>query len=168
MAKTSSPTKTGEWREFTRVIAIDPGKKTGYALYDKGSTVNGSPRLQVEELQIWEVFERLSAYQYNGHVLVILEDARKTFKPKGVSDEESEAKKMGAGWIRTLSSLYEDFLKAHHFAYRTQKKGITKLTAAQFEAITKIKTKAGEHNARDAGMMVWQHPFRVYVQSNGY
>lgn len=157
----------GAWLEFDLIIAIDPGKKTGLARYYK--TPHPENRLDVRELPIWEVFEALKkAKDINDRFFVILEDARKTRRPKGVSLEESEAKKMGAGWIRTLSSLYEDFLRAHKIPYRTQKKGITKLDAVKFQLITGVVTKHGDHNARDAGMMAWQHPFRVYVESNGY
>lgn len=158
----------GAWREFRVIIAIDPGKKTGYASYYPKETVPPGAELTVYELPIWEVFERLKMFAFADDVFVLLEDARKNYRPKSETDEGSDARKMGAGWIRTLSGLYEDFLKAHKIAYRLKRKGVTKLTADQFKSITRIETKAGEHNARDAGMMAWQHPFLVYVESNGY
>lgn len=155
------------------IIAIDPGKKTGFAKWFKGSTVpvDQKPQLKVEELPVWDVFsylQNIADGSFRPDVFVLLEDARKNYRPKYETDEGSEARKMGAGWIRTLSSLYEDFLKAHNIPYRLKRKGMTKLTAAQFKSITHLDTKEGHHNARDAGMMVWQHPFRVYVESNGY
>lgn len=158
-------TTPGEWREFDFIIGIDPGVKTGFASF-ANKTKQGP--LIVHELPIWQVFELvLKLHLDRDHsIFVVLEDARKTFRPKGVSLEESEAKKMGAGWIRTLSGVYESFLIAHRIPYIAKKKGLTKLTAAQFLSITKVETKEEEHNARDAGMMVWQHPFKIFVPCN--
>lgn len=157
--KVSNP---GKWQEFDFIIGIDPGVNTGFASFANDTK---HPALTVSELPIWKVFEALTKLtsDRNHNVYVVLEDARKTRRPKGVSLEESEAKKMGAGWIRTLSATYERFLIAHGIPYVAKKKGITKLTAAQFFSFTKVITKEAEHNARDAGMMVWQHPFKIFV-----
>jgi len=162
-AKKSIPPK-GKWREFLLIIGIDPGVRTGFAIYyphNKQATT-------VEELEIWEVFARLNAYAFRTDVLVILEDARKNYRPKFETDKGSEARKMGAGWIRTLSGVIERSLQAYKIHYITKRKGITKISAGVFKQLTGIETTAGQHNARDAGMMVWQHPSRIYVESNGF
>lgn len=149
----------GEWREFQIVVGIDPGMKTGFAIWD-GKT------LTLHEYTVWETFDWLRTflnYPHKHKTLVILEDARKNYRPKNETDAGSDARKMGAGWIRSLSSLYEHFLQSTQAHYITKRKGVTKLDAVQFHKITGIETRIGEHNARDAGMMVYQHPLKVFV-----
>lgn len=129
------------------VIGIDPGIKTGYA-------VKTSKGIEIAKtLTIWELFEELTlAQDHLVNYRVIVEDARKR-KWYGMN---AEAKREGAGWIKTLCGQIEAYLLKHEIPHKMIHpiKGGTKLTPAMVKKVTGFQEKTNEHT-RDAIMIAW-------------
>lgn len=84
--------------------------------------------------------------------IVYIEDARLR-KWFGKSGRE---KLQGAGAVKRDATIWETFCKEQRVQYKliAPRENATKLTAIQFEAITKWNARTSEH-ARDAAMMVY-------------
>lgn len=84
---------------------------------------------------------------------VFLEDA-KLCKYK-TTKENGAARAQGAGWVKTLATAIEKQLKEYDLSYQLIKpsKIYTKKCVTFVELQTGFKTKANEHNLRDALMM---------------
>lgn len=127
-------------------IGIDAGTHTGYAEWD------GKEFTYLKTLPIHIALERVAMQASRQEVMVILEDARLR-KWYGV---RSDAKMQGAGSIKRDCSIWEDFCKDKKIPLRKvhPMKGLTKLTAEKFKAITGYQGKTSEHS-RDAGLLVF-------------
>lgn len=139
--------------ELLVVIGIDPGTKTGLAVYG----YNSKQLLTVSTLKIHEAFEvvksqNTTATAVGGKILVRVEDARKR-KRYGAN---SNAKMQGAGAIKIQCKQWEEFLKAEGISYElvAPQSIRTKVDAVRFKQITGWTERTSNHG-RDAGMLVY-------------
>lgn len=135
-------------------IAIDLGVKTGLAVYDH----ENKKWLYSGECTIFEVYDRIKTLMlYGSELNILLEDARQTHRPKGVSIQESNSKAQGAGWIKTLCGQFENLFKEEKLKYKLIKpsKAWTKKDNTFVELQTGRSTLKGKQNERDAIMMLY-------------
>lgn len=125
-------------------IGIDPGVKTGYAVY---SAVDGL--MQCETIKIHNALVRVQNW---GHlVTVVMEDAR--LRRKFMFGPEVS---QGAGSIKRDCSIWEDFCEDNNIPLITvaPQNTRTKYSVEAFQKITGF-TKRTSNHARDAAMLVW-------------
>lgn len=93
------------------VIGIDPGVKTGFAMY------KGKELVAIETTDILSAIRRvIGVHGANAKVLVRIEDARMaTFKRGG---KENQAKLQGAGSVKRDCKIWEDEMKAQGIPYK--------------------------------------------------
>lgn len=142
-----------ENRPVMYVIGVDPGSKTGYALYNKQTK-----KLEaVCTLKIHEAFNSVKqaqdmAAEKGGKIFVRVEDARKRKWFGG----NATAKMQGAGAIKIQCSQWEDFLKSEGISFDlvapSQIK--TKMSAEYFKKLTGWGARCSNHG-RDAAAMVY-------------
>lgn len=140
-------------KKLLYVIGIDPGAKTGFAVYcrlTKKLTV-------VKTLMIHEAFKLVQennqvASENVGKIFVRVEDARKR-KRYGAN---SKAKVQGAGAIKIQCKQWEQFLISEGVSYQmvAPQSIRTKVDAAKFKLITGWEARTSNHG-RDAGMLVY-------------
>jgi len=131
-------------------IGIDPGTKTGLAVYsidEMGFTAISTLTI-VEAIDVVrELYE-----QHKGNLYIVIEDARQR-KWYGA---RSNAKLQGAGSIKRDCKIWEEFtdkLELASVIFQAPKRGTTKVSAAYFKRLTGWKGRTSEH-ARDAAMLV--------------
>ena len=132
----------------TVFIGVDPGVTTGVGVW-----VPATEALSLFSVPVWGFFDLLREYDPE-RTLVRIEDSRqRKWFGKGSRDQ---GKIMGAGWVRTLSGVYENFCKAEGYECQMVHpvKGGTKLTASYFKKITGYNKQCSDH-ARDAAMLVY-------------
>lgn len=136
-------------KRFAIVIGIDPGTKTGLAVWD-------NKRKGFQEITsggIIMVMRYLARLPEKHLVKIRMEDARKRtwFGSKG-----KEALQ-GAGSIKRECSIWEEFFLCNGFEYElvAPKNNKTKLNAKLFSNMTGWKQRTNEHE-RDAAMLVFQ------------
>lgn len=131
-------------------IGIDPGTKTGLAVWD-----DKKKRLvELETLTIHRAMERVKTHTSFGETMVIFEDARqRTWFGK---DKNTNAKLQGAGSIKRDCSIWDDFLTDYDIPFRAvpPQKGGTKWDERYFKMVTGWKGKTSNH-ARDAAVLVF-------------
>ena len=140
-------------KKLLYVIGIDPGTKTGLAVYDKLCK-----RLTaVSTLKIHEAFSfvqeiNVKSKQEGGKIFVRVEDARKR-KRYGIN---SNAKMQGAGAIKIQCKQWEEFLKGEGISFDLVAPNLikTKVDAVKFKMITGWDARTSNHG-RDAGMLVY-------------
>lgn len=129
-----------------RVAGLDPGKETGFALWD----ARAQKLLTVESMLIHQAMRRVELERPD---LVLFEDARRRtwFADKG---RESL---MGAGSIKRDCVIWEDFLLelGVPFIAKPPCKGATKWKDQAFRTLTGWPGRTNEH-ARDAAILVFQ------------
>lgn len=129
-------------------IGIDPGVKTGFALYEKGS----GKLMIVESMPIHRAMSVTGKLAVALKATVRVEDARQArFFRKG------DAHRLrGAGSAMRDAKIWEDFLTSLgvDFEMVRPRKELTKLTAAKFRQVTGFKGITNEHG-RDAAMLVY-------------
>jgi len=131
------------------IIGIDPGVKTGFAVW--------LPHLKkfarIETMKIHEAMKTIYQLMDYNELEVYIEDARlrKWFGPR------SRQKLQGAGSVKRDCKIWDDFLKdegiKYHMVHPMQ--GGTKLDKIQFEKITGWNKRTSEHS-RDAAMLVFE------------
>ena len=133
-------------------IGIDTGTQTGFAVWSHEQR----KVLRIETMAIHQAMAAVLDYinEYGPeNVFVRYEDPkqRKWFGPN------AEKKKIGAGYVRRDSTVWKGFLSDNKipFAAIHPLKGLTKMTAEQFEKYTGWKKRTSEH-ARDAAMLVFE------------
>lgn len=131
------------------LIGIDPGTKTGVAVWDPKA--QAFARLTTTGIVgAMEIVEDLRACH---DIKVFFEDARqrKFFADKGVEALQ------GAGSIKRDCSIWEEFLrvKGIDFVAVHPVHNVTKVGAALFQRLTKVDARVSEH-ARDAAMLVFK------------
>lgn len=133
-------------RKYDVIIGVDPGVKTGFAVWD-GNTFS-----LIKSYSIYDFFDMAIQYDIKYQCKFIIEDARQR-KWYG----NSKGKDQGAGWIRTLSGVYESFFKDHQMDYEMihPLKGGTKWNAKQFKQYTGYEQQTNEHG-RDAAVIVFK------------
>lgn len=139
--------------QLAYIIGIDPGTKTGLAIYDKGSKgLTAVCTLKVHEAfdVVKKVYE--TSRQHDVKMFVRVEDARKR-KRYGPN---SNAKQQGAGAIKIQCKQWEEFLLSEGISFDlvapAQIK--TKVDAKKFKMITGWSARTSNHG-RDAAMMIY-------------
>lgn len=131
-------------------IGIDPGTKTGVAVWD-----DKSQRLvSLYTLSIHEALFKVYDMAKEDQICVIFEDARQ--RTWYGNDRPSSAKLQGAGSVKRDCSIWEDFLTDYDISFRAipPQKGCTKWTESYFRMVTKWRGRTSNH-ARDAAMLVF-------------
>ena len=139
--------QTTNWNHFDFIIGIDPGTKTGFAVWDRQRKVFTT----VTSTMIHEAFDLLTRMT-PGSFFVRMEDARlRTWF--GNSGKE---KLQGAGSIKRDCAIWEDYLKANHIPFElvAPKSNKTKVTAEYFKKVTGWEWQTNEHG-RDAALLIF-------------
>ena len=138
---------------LSHVVGIDPGTKTGFAVYCKTTKT----LIDVRTLKIHDAFNEVKLLKEacisNGTKLFVrVEDARKR-KRYGAN---SSAKVQGAGAIKIQCKQWEEFLKSEMISHElvAPQRLRTKVDAKKFKQITGWGTRTSNHG-RDAAMMVY-------------
>lgn len=131
-----------------KYIGIDPGTKTGYAVYD----TEAKQLETVETTKLHLAFTKVLDLHNSEDVVVRFEDARLR-KWYGNAGRE---KLQGVGSVKRDCKAWEDFLQDYSIEYHAvpPSNNMTKLTAASFKQITGYQGKTSEHG-RDASMLVY-------------
>jgi len=143
--------KTDPMSAHKYIIGIDPGTKTGLAVWD----CEKKQFKNIDSMKIHEAMTEVMYWHKYAIVLPILvrfEDARlrKWF------GKNSNEKQQGAGSIKRDCAIWEDFLRDSviDFQLVAPKDIKTKMTAAAFRNLTGWKGVTNEHG-RDAAMLVF-------------
>lgn len=126
------------------IIGIDPGVKTGVAVYD----LLEREFISLDTLSILKAIELVKMYKPVSKV-VLVEDARQ------VQYKTDRVKAQGAGSIKRDCKIWEEFLVSENMesAFLRPSKKITKLDESLFKRLSGW-TKRTSNHARDAGMIV--------------
>lgn len=134
-------------------IGIDPGVKTGFAVWDSEK----QKFLEISTCTITEAMNRVIIHRNmdltsEKDIMLHIEDARLR-KWYGNSGRE---KLQGAGSVKRDSKIWEDFCKENDIEYRmvAPKNNMTKVRKEYFTKITGWTKQTTDH-ARDAAMMVF-------------
>lgn len=131
-------------------IGIDPGRKTGVAVFD----ARERRFLSLETMQVDEALEVVSAFHRGspGDVAVALEDAHLF----GLAALQSPGKRQGAGAIKRESTIWKEFLKRKKIPHEivAPREHETKVTEDYFKQTTGWRGRSSEHS-RDAATLVW-------------
>lgn len=133
-------------------IGIDPGTKTGLAVYN-GSELTIVETMKLHEALLW--VHGLLKYQNHKEILVVCENPNTWIPFKGNTD--SRAKAQGAGSVKRDFAIWKEFCEAYQIPFRAVRlQGtIKKITAEQFKQITGWMLITSEHG-RDAAMLVFK------------
>lgn len=134
-----------------KYIGIDPGKKTGFAVWDHDAKYLA----EVSTMSITQAMEKvrmMAAILGRENIRMYIEDARKR-KWYGKTGRD---RLKGAGSICRDSTIWDDFCRELGVEYLmiAPRCNTTKLKAAQFKAITGWQRRTSEH-ARDAACLVF-------------
>lgn len=127
-------------------IGIDPGVKTGVAVWHPGKGFSA-----VESMDILSAVALIGCFEKN-NVFVIVEDARKRkkFKPTDLNP----SKYQGVGSVKRDCKIIEDFLIKNEIPHQMKHPRNTKIPAVYFKNLTGWQGRTNEH-ARDAAMLVF-------------
>jgi hypothetical protein len=141
------------------VIGIDPGTRTGVAIYD----VYNKRLTKVVTSTIWEALKYVN-YFCDGHRCLLRVENPNTWVNFGTDRKAARAKAQGAGSIKRDFAIWEDFAKTEGIPFEAVPltKALKKLDAGTFKKYTGWEAKTSEH-ARDAAMLCWGHSGR-YVR----
>lgn len=136
-------------KHYKYVIGIDPGTKTGFAVWNREE----KRFLEISTLDILEAIERISFFHVNeASIFVRIEDPhqRKWF------GNNSDAKKQGAGSVKRDFKIFRDYFERIGIPYHAYnpKDVRTKVDAKTFKKITGHQGRTSNH-ARDAAMSVY-------------
>jgi hypothetical protein len=138
-------------KKYTIIIGIDPGTKTGLAIWHRDRKVF----LAIWTVPIHKAMSSIISYSniYPGKIFVRFEDARKRTFFKG---ENMNAKQQGAGSIKRDCSIWQDFLTDENIPYDNPAAGKikTKYSSDLFKKITGFPGATSNHS-RDAAMLVF-------------
>lgn len=134
-------------------IGIDPGTKTGIAVWDAVR----KKLVEVETVPIHKAMDMVRAYKAatdaSGVGLrVIFEDARQ----RKWFDHNATARIQGAGSIKRDCSIWDDYLQDMGILYQALPPGknMTKWSESYFKTVTGWKGRTSNH-ARDAAVLVF-------------
>ncbi|WP_036026254.1 hypothetical protein [Leptospira noguchii] len=131
------------------LIGIDPGTKTGFAIWNQDLK-------QLTRVMTYSVLkaqdEVKACFEKDKSLCLIIEDARK----RKWYGKDSDAKRMGAGSVKRDCTIWVEFCNRNGIPYRLDhpKRGLTKITAAEFKILTGWIKRTSEH-ARDAALLVF-------------
>jgi hypothetical protein len=134
-----------------KYIGIDPGKKTGFAVWDHDAKYLA----EVSTMSITQAMEKvrmMADILGRDNIRLFIEDARQ----RTWFGNSGPEKWKGAVSICRDSTIWDDFCRELGVEYRmiAPRCNTTKLKAAQFKTITKWQERTDEH-ARDAAMLVF-------------
>lgn len=134
-----------------KYIGIDPGKETGFAVWDHDAKYMAEVTT-VSITQAMEKVRMMADILGRENIRLFIEDARK----RKWYGETGRERLKGAGSICRDSTIWEDFCREQGLEYRMMapSAGCTKLGASQFKALTKWQGRTSNH-ARDAAMLVF-------------
>lgn len=136
------------------LVGIDPGKNTGFAMWDTETQTFES----VETLPIHAaLISVLELANRTADVKVYFEDARKRkWLPKDATSSEYRGHLMGAGSVKRDSVIWQDALTDWGIPFEMvpPRAGATKWDADTFARITGYKGRTSNH-ARDAALLVY-------------
>ena len=133
-------------------IGIDPGVKTGFAIWDAYNEVF----TEIATVGIIKAMEVVSQLHSDGKIIEVrLEDARM------VKYKTNPAAAQGAGSVKRDCKVWEEFFNhiGVDYVLRRPDKKISKLDAKAFQMITKHSARTSNH-ARDAAMLVYKLPLK--------
>lgn len=136
-------------------IGIDPGVKTGFAVWDKkqGRLLRvGTLTIVGAMIEVMELRDRM-----DGEVVIIFEDARlRKWLPQEKNVSEYRGRLMGAGSVKRDCEIWETFCKKEQIDFQAlpPRKGATKWDAEYFKKVTGWKGRTSNH-ARDAAILVF-------------
>ncbi|MFA7302031.1 MAG: hypothetical protein WC069_06995 [Candidatus Shapirobacteria bacterium] len=127
-----------------RIIGIDPGAATGFAL------VENRKIMQLQTLSFWEVIDRINIYE-NVAYAIELPKTRHVWHREANSKSALLKTGMNVGSCIREAELIIEYLKRNGKEYKVViPQG--KLKADQFERVTGWKGKSNQH-VRDAAML---------------
>lgn len=130
------------------LIGIDPGTKTGVAVWQKTTR----KLLSVESMTAIAAMDKIVKLGPQAVIELRFEDARKRkwFGTKGCEALQ------GAGSIKRDCHLWEEFCRYHGIAFKAvpPQSGATKWSAKNFQKLTGWDKRTSEH-ARDAALLVY-------------
>lgn len=147
------PEQTKRLKDMAIFIGIDPGTKTGLAVWDSEKREFIAVRTTRILEAIWlcqEILRRVCPH-------IIFEDARKRrYLPREKNLSEYRGKLMGAGSVKRDCEIWEEFCQGYNIPYTAvpPRKGLTKWDAETFKRMTGWKGRTSNH-ARDAALLVW-------------
>jgi hypothetical protein len=139
-----------------RILGLDPGTHTGWALWDTERfefTEVDSKRLHIAMFQLHHMRIGRTAPD-----LVIMEDARlRKWFGKADQDEAraGSARREGAGAAKRDATIWDDYLTDVGIPFLKRKPSGTKRPADEFKRLSGWVEPTNEHG-RDAGMLVLQ------------
>lgn len=131
------------------MIGIDPGTKTGFAVWD----LDKKEFIEIKTLSIVTAFENVLFWQKaRGIKALRFEDSRLRSWFAGKGREALQ----GAGSIKRDCSIWQEFCEYHQIDFEPIKpmKGQTKWNSGTFAKLTKWRQRTSEHS-RDAGILVF-------------
>ena len=139
-------------------VGIDTGSHTGFAVWDTRERRFES----IDEFKLYKAMDRCRelrerAEAEGSRVCVRVEDARqRTWFGNNVSRDEERKRLQGVGMVKRDCNIWEEYLTDEGFDFQMvpPKNNATKLSAAQFAAITGWPGRTNEHK-RDAAMLVF-------------
>ncbi len=141
---------------MSKIIAgIDPGVKTGLALWDceKKEFVSIQTCSIIEAMSVLRKWEMMSEELSK----IYFEDSRlRTWFEEPKNSEEARQKLQGAGSIKRDCSIWQEFCEYYEIPFETVKPtaGNTKWPAEYFKKITGWAIQTSQH-ARDAAVLVF-------------
>lgn len=136
-------------------IGLDPGRSTGFAVWD------GRRRAfrDVATLPLHEALRRIHEIlnEDPDELTVVFEDARlRKWFPREKNASDYRGKLMGAGSVKKDCAIIEDFCKDYGIPYEHPgpRVHMTKWDAEPFARTTGYKGRTSEHG-RDAALLVW-------------
>jgi hypothetical protein len=137
--------------KYDRTIGIDPGVKTGQAVWH----CQHKHFVSVKTVSIIEAMDVILILLRGGwRIQIRFEDCRLR-KWKGTRGPEALK---GVGSVERDCKIWQEFCEFHEIDYipvsPQSQQGLTKLSPERFKAITGWDKRTSEH-ARDAGMLVY-------------
>lgn len=137
-------------------IGIDPGVKTGFAVWDTEERRFVEIDTKSISASLLEVL-RYAANFGRENVAVVFEDARlRKWIPREKDLSQFKGRAMGAGSVMRDCSIWEDFCTEQEIQFTAvpPRKGLTKWTSQPFSRLTGWKARTSNH-ARDAALLVF-------------
>jgi hypothetical protein len=139
-------------KKFKYIVGIDPGRKTGLAVYNTETKL-----LTLDTCKLHQAFWRVAGLKQLFDIEVVIENPNLWTHFKNTA--AAKAKLQGAGSVKRDYSAWTDFLEDYDIPYKAVRPDKTRNSYAYdtelFVRLTGYKKKCSEH-ARVAAMLVWR------------